>query len=262
MVRSLYHCPYHHPYRCPSGPVYPQSFVGVVVSCFPAPASGCKGLAPRCFATPCPWPFPWQSARSSRATDALAKGQGQGLSPLHPCSLPRARRWRVGKLSPPRIDRLNCLAIAPPFAIQGSAGGGDWCVSREALFYPFPHSTMEQWIDRTFGSTDDFPCVHQQELGDLRLKVFEYNRKCGLYGYIVDLFLLRDDDEPSQIGCFGWTDLPIVIQLMQTASDAIAARTGVRPLHTVRLWNKTFFLDEKLRMLRNVEDPHDSVELT
>jgi hypothetical protein len=122
---------------------------------------------------------------------------------------------------------------------------------------------MKRWIDKIIGSTEDFPCVHEEERGALSLQVREYKRKCGHFGYLVEIFLrIGEDEERAQVGCFGWEDLQISVELIQKASDAIAARTGVRPLHTVRLWNKTFFVDEKLRVLRNVDDPHESVELT
>jgi len=83
--------------------------VGCFVCVFPAPAWGCKGLAPLRFASPCPSAFPCLTARTSRGTDARRcslrlKGKGNAPAPLRSFAAQAARiarRWRGGKLSPP-----------------------------------------------------------------------------------------------------------------------------------------------------------------
>ena len=58
--------------------------------CFPAPALGCKGLSSRRSSNPLPFRPPWPSAPAVAGPGRslkLARTEGQGLTPLHPCSL-------------------------------------------------------------------------------------------------------------------------------------------------------------------------------
>jgi hypothetical protein len=56
-------------------------------------------------------------------------------------------------------------------------------------------------------------------------------------------------------------DLQKVISLLQEAMPFIAERSSVCQLPIVPLWGKRYFIDERLSELRNVENPHDRMEL-
>lgn len=75
---------YQRPYQGASGPVHCRTVRSNAGRPYRGPAWGCKGLDSLRSSIPCPWAFPWLPLVNSRATDANAKAQGQGLRPLHP----------------------------------------------------------------------------------------------------------------------------------------------------------------------------------
>lgn len=107
---------YHCVYRRSSAPVQVRTNFARSVKRYEGPASGCKGLESLRSSTPCPWPFPRQSARSLAGRGRFANAQGQGLRPC----------------TPARCARTLALVISRPFhrlsATQGSVGS--WCLER------------------------------------------------------------------------------------------------------------------------------------
>lgn len=147
-------------------------------------------------------------------------------------------------------------------AIQGSAGG--WCLVRlfRGAFISVPMFVMRQWTDKKPGADENMTLIHSASEGDLSLQMLEYEKPCGHPGFLIEVFLKTDKGKDlAQIGLFGWEDLQIAIVLLQEALELGAKHLGVRPLPTVRLWEKTYYVDERLSELRNVDDIADRVLL-
>ena len=137
-------------YHKVSGPVRLRRTAALQITPTATATWGCKGLAPRGFAIPCPWPFPWHPAHASRATDAALKPKGKGCAPAPPrAAEPRsrwavrlARRWRGGKVllftwllvsfRPSR--RLPTSQGSVSSRVLGAPLRGDFCFRSPSLY--------------------------------------------------------------------------------------------------------------------------------
>lgn len=135
-------------YRRPYRPGQRRSFVGCSVSCFPSPASGCKGHSSLRSSTPCPSAFPGHPLGSSWGRDARRslsrKGKGSG-----PCTLGLRtdRRMRDGEAVPHSF--VVSFGHSTPLTFQGSVGGGDFgTFLRERVLFRSSRF-MRAWIQQT-----------------------------------------------------------------------------------------------------------------
>lgn len=116
---------------------------------------------------------------------------------------------------------------------------------------------MRQRKNKKPGSARELPCIHRLKKGPIQLRVLEEKRD-GQIHHLVEILVKNEDTEKAiQIGLMFWQDMQPTMQMMQEASDFIAGRSGMRPLPTVRMYGKTYFVDERLNELHNVEDVSD-----
>lgn len=120
---------------------------------------------------------------------------------------------------------------------------------------------MLRWFEKIIGKKERLPCVHEEQKGEVAVRVIEYEKKCGHPGYLIELFVRPEGASELPVACLGWEDLAVAIELMQAASEVVSARIGLGVLPTVRMRNKSFFVDERLSELRNVDDPQDRIAI-
>lgn len=105
-------------------------------------------------------------------------------------------------------------------------------------------------------------CVSTIVNDDVKLTVSEYRKECGHPGVIVELFIqFKGQDEWMPIAIVGGEDLQNVVDLLEESVPFATERMGTLRLPTLRLWGNRYFVDERLKELRNVDNPHDRVEL-
>ena len=133
-------CPDDCTKRVPaSGPVQPRGVRGNHDNSLHRASLGCKGHSIAPLLDPLPFPLSRPTARfDSLGRDAapLAKGEGQGLRPLHPARSGSPHRCGGGKLA--LIDPSHCrlpLRVAQP--------ANFWSVSQEAFLFVFPLFVMK-----------------------------------------------------------------------------------------------------------------------
>ncbi len=258
MYRRLYHRLYHRP----SGPVRPASDALVAVSPLGMPVSGVPGARSLRFATPGPWPVPCLSAPSSRGTDARRRSlqaRGQGCAPA-PRLAALARRWRVVK---PALFRL---AIPSPRAIQGGVRGGVFGAVHEDRLYSVPLASMfgrkksagrESPADERL---ENLPVVAEIVRDDWKVVAREFRIPCGHAGYWLEaLWYDASNERWFQLGLFREVGLQTVIDLMQEALNGL--NPGWRQLPAVGIGAKWYVVDERLMQLRNINNPHDAIEI-
>jgi hypothetical protein len=56
-----------------------------------------------------------------------------------------------------------------------------------------------------------------------------------------------------------YSEAIILMEALQEATHFISERWGPRRLPIVALWGQRYFIDERLKELRNVDEPHDRV---
>jgi hypothetical protein len=135
--------------------------------------------------------------------------------------------------------------------------------SEERLLFPFPNCTMKRWIAKLFGGSQEQPRYVEEFLhDDLRVCLLAEPRDCGHAGYVVHLYLRDDrDDTWVQIGCVADVYLQTATILLQRAMESVAKLTGMRELPTVHVRGRTYFVDDRLHELRDVDNPHDRAPL-
>ena len=121
-----------------------------------------------------------------------------------------------------------------------------------------------KWLRNLDGPAekDDGPYLNAFSRGNLRAAVREESRCCGHPGYVVDLFAtVADPDEWVHIGAITDVTLQDSVIVLQEAGEFIARLTGVRPLPTVHVRGRTYFVDDRLGQLRSVDEPDEGVEV-
>jgi hypothetical protein len=135
---------------------------------------------------------------------------------------------------------------------------------------------MLQWIANLIGrarrqanTEDSLPCVQAYADGNVRVEVVEYLLPCGHNAYgIKGRYFVEEYDEWVPIAELRDFNADTAVSLLQKAADFVALmehglveERRPRQLPTLRLWGKRYFVDERLKELRNVENPHDRVQL-
>jgi len=258
VYQRLYHCPYQRP----SGPVHPQGKRTVAATPCGRPTSGVPGACSLRFATPGLLPVPCLSAPSSRGTDAhqgSLQARGQGYAPAPRLAL-LARRFRVVK------SALIPLAIPSPRAIQGGVRGGVFGAIRKNRLYFVPLTFMngrKKSTDRgspTDERLENLPVVADIVRDDHKVVAREFRIPCGHAGFWLEaLWYDAAKEHWFQLGLFREVGLQTVIDLLQEALNGLDC--GWRQLPAVKIGAKRYYVDERLMQLRNIDNPHDVIEV-
>lgn len=104
------------------------------------------------------------------------------------------------------------------------------------------------------------PCIATAERHGARVRVFSYECKNAHSGYwfVVDQ-ATNQKGQWLQLAAMRDPCMQTVIDLLQVALDSLDL--GYRQLRSVRVRGASYFIDEKLMQLRNVENPHDFFDL-
>jgi hypothetical protein len=119
---------------------------------------------------------------------------------------------------------------------------------------------------------ESLPCVHSLAEGNVRIDVLEYQLPCGHCAYIIrGEYFVEETDTWVKIADLRDFNAEATVWLLQRAARFVAALEhglvadgevrGPRELPTVKMFGRRFFLDERLKELRNVENPHDRIQL-
>ena len=135
---------------------------------------------------------------------------------------------------------------------------------------------MLQWIANFIGrarrqanTEENLPCVQSYTESNVRVEVVEYTLPCGHKAYRIEgQYFVEETHKWVPIADLRDFNANTAVGLLQKAADFVASMEQglvedrrTRQLPTVRLWGKRYFIDERLEELRNVENPHDRVEL-
>ncbi len=122
---------------------------------------------------------------------------------------------------------------------------------------------MPQWIARLLGLEPEYeepiPCRMFVD-DNLIAKVFKFPVPTGDIGYRIEVEYMTGCEWLSIVDLRDY-NVQRTIDLLQEAVEYLALHKGVRKLPAVRLWGKRYYLDERLKELRNIEDPDDRIEL-
>jgi hypothetical protein len=121
-------------------------------------------------------------------------------------------------------------------------------------------ATLQPVRAGTSPKLERMPCIRSVERDGIRVRVFRFERKDGHFEY---WFAVEQSTDKKQT----WlrlTALPdgqmqTIIDLLQQALDSLDR--GWRQLRSIKLRDKTYFVDERLMQLRNVSDPEDFIDL-
>lgn len=224
---------------------------------------------------------PAPSEPVSSATDAETESSDSLSGPV------RTRRGRA-KSAPPFVFVVLCcwlfrivLTAVPsrlPFRVAPAR-----CSVPFGAFSSVPTVCMHEWI-RTMiyrmlawldvlrwrlrpeyagaETTDGMTLVKLIEWEDERVRVQRYDKACGHVGFLIEMDVYAHRDrEWLTVANFGGENLESAIVMLKEALECVRTHSGARPLPTLQVFGKRFFLDEVLKELRNVDDPHDRVEL-
>ena len=107
---------------------------------------------------------------------------------------------------------------------------------------------------------EDHPIVAEIVRDDYKVIVREFRIPCGHQGFWIEALWYDTVIESwFQLGLFREVGLQTVIDLLQEALNGLDL--GWRQLPAVRIGNKWFFVDERLMQLRNIDDPHEIIEI-
>ena len=107
---------------------------------------------------------------------------------------------------------------------------------------------------------ENLPVVAEIVRDDYKVVAREFRVPCGHVGYWLEaLWYDASNDHWFQMGLFREIGLQTVIDLMQETLNGLDP--GWRQLPAVRIGTKWYFVDERLMQLRNMENPHDSLDI-
>jgi len=123
---------------------------------------------------------------------------------------------------------------------------------------------MREWIQQLFGRTAPVQPTpepsHTITGAEVRVRAYRNPRACGHEGYLFEL---------ERLDCCEWEPMALVfddhlresIVLLQRAQEWVGRLRGPRELPTVFVRDKTYFVDDRLGEMRNVDNPHDRILL-
>jgi hypothetical protein len=119
------------------------------------------------------------------------------------------------------------------------------------------------WKRPNYGKTPNvgrLPCIATAERLGVRVRVFSYECKNEHPGYWFVIDQATDQKATwLQVAAVRDPRMQTIIDLLQVTFDSLDL--GYRPLRSVRIREASYFIDEKLMQLRNVENPHDFFDL-
>jgi len=102
------------------------------------------------------------------------------------------------------------------------------------------------------------PCVRSLFRGGIRVRVFCHESPSAHCQYWFRIEQVADKEARS-LAALPDGPLQTIIDLLQQSLDSLDR--GWRQLRSVEILGKCYYVDERLRQLRNVEDPDDFVDL-
>ena len=104
------------------------------------------------------------------------------------------------------------------------------------------------------------PCIRSLLRDGIRIRVFrsEFRRGHFQYWFAVEQATDRKDHW-LRISAMPDGQMQTIIDLLQQALDSLDR--GWRQLRSITIRDKSYYVDERLRQLRNVEDPGDFIDL-
>lgn len=125
---------------------------------------------------------------------------------------------------------------------------------------------MLQWIANLIGKDfQDYQTttVLKRDRHQLRVFVFRYEeRNPGPFaerGHMIELYEQLPGGRFGRLAVFSETDLQPAIVLLKEARDVVGQVSGALRLPTVSMCGSQYFIDTRLRELRDVDDPHHRV---
>jgi len=107
---------------------------------------------------------------------------------------------------------------------------------------------------------ESLPVVAEIVRDDYKVVAREFRVSCGHAGYWLEaLWYDASNERWFQLGLFREVGLQTVIDLLQEALNGLDP--GWRQLPAVRIGKEWYFVDERLMQLRNINNPHDAIEI-
>ncbi len=108
--------------------------------------------------------------------------------------------------------------------------------------------------------TRGLPCIRTVTRNGIRVRLFLYECRAGHEGFwfVVD----QATDKKNhwlQITTMRDLQMQAIIDSLQEGLDSL--NRGWKQLRTVKLRDKSYFVDEELMQLRNTQNPHDTFDL-
>jgi hypothetical protein len=118
--------------------------------------------------------------------------------------------------------------------------------------------TVRRFKTESTPDLNSLPCVRSLFRGGIRVRVFrqEYQTGCFQYWFAVEE-VMGENDRTLSVMPDG--RLQTIIDLLQASLDSLDR--GWRQLRSIKILEKSYYIDERLRQLRNVEDPDDFIDL-
>jgi hypothetical protein len=158
------------------------------------------------------------------------------------------------------------LANPSSRAIQGGVRGGVFGAIHENRLYSVPLTSMngrkksagqESQADERF---ENLPVVAEIVRDDHKVVVREFRISCGHTGFWLEaLWHDAAKERWLRLGRFREVGLQTVIDLLQEAVNGLDL--GWRQLPAVKIGAKRYFIDERLMQLRNIDNPHDLIDI-
>jgi hypothetical protein len=158
----------------------------------------------------------------------------------------------LGNLKP--IGQSHCRVPS-----RGRVHGGVWCVPRGALYIPYPHSHGKTAFH---GEVTNILEQYREVLSvDVEINEVPGERRC-----LIELRKWSDDEHMEgswPTGTLCPDNARSMAELLLDAAEVAelldaeprAGIIGVRHLPVISLCGKRFYIDARLRQLRNVENP-------
>ena len=101
-------------------------------------------------------------------------------------------------------------------------------------------------------------CVRSLFRDGIRVRVFCHKSQSGYCQY---WFLIEQvtGEKDRRLSVMPDGPLQTIIDLLQQSLDSLDR--GWRQLRSIKIRDKSYYVDERLRQLRNVEDPNDFIDL-
>ncbi len=109
-------------------------------------------------------------------------------------------------------------------------------------------------------SLSGMSCIRSLSRDGIRVEVYHHQLRTGHFEYWFQIDLrTTQKDQWIRISTIPDGQLQTIIDLLQQALDSLDR--GWRQLRSVPIRHKTYFVDDRLMQLRNIEDPNDFIDL-